>query len=173
MPAVLAVTVLSAAHLWVGRIYTVASGSMAPTLAPDERVLVDLRARDDIRRGDVVLVDVSNTWTVLGGGRATVVKRVIGLPGERITCCDRKGRLSVDGVALAEPYLAAGGPGPAYDVVVPSGRVWLLGDDRERSRDARDHLGSPGGGTVSMDDVIGRAVAVVWPPARALARPAG
>ena len=57
---------------------------------------------------------------------------------------------------MDEPYLAPGGHGPEFEVVVPAGRLWLLGDDREDSLDSRDHLGSPGGGSVEAESVQGR-----------------
>jgi signal peptidase I len=172
--AVLVAVALGAAYLWLGRIYHVSSASMEPTLESGDRILVSLRG--DIQRGDIVVVDVRNTWAVRGGGDATVVKRVVGLPGDRVVCCDDDGAITVSGEPLAEPYLADGYKdiaGLSYDVVVPPDRLWLLGDSRANSRDARDHLGSPGGGTVSTDDVVGRAIAVVWPPVRALDRQAG
>ncbi|MGH9251545.1 MAG: signal peptidase I [Acidimicrobiales bacterium] len=170
----LAVLVLLAAYLWVGRIYTVSAGSMSPTLHPGDRVLATRIGLGDLRRGDVVVVDVSGTWAQPGSEEdATVVKRIVGLPGERVECCDAQDRITVDGEPLEEPYLGPGGPGPSFDVVVPAGRLWLLGDDREGSLDSRDHLGSPGGGSVGADAVQGRVVVVAWPPVSRVERPAG
>jgi signal peptidase I len=170
----LAVMALLAAYLWVGRIYTVTTGSMTPTLQPGDRVLAVRIGLDDLRRGDVVVVDVRSTWArPESEDDPTVVKRIVGLPGERVACCDAQGRVTVDGAPLDEPYLAPGGPGPDFEVVVPAGRLWLLGDDREDSLDSRDHLGSPGGGGVGADSVQGRVVAVAWPPVSRVERPAG
>lgn len=165
------VALLVASHLWVARVYAVSSGSMVPTLDAGERVLVSLLGRDDVRRGDLVVAEVSSTWGAHDPGAGTVLKRVVGLPGERVACCDDSGRLTVDGRPLDEPYLADGAGDP-FDVVVPDGRLWLLGDDRVSSRDSRHHLGSPGGGSVATSAVVGRVIAVVWPPVRALERPA-
>ncbi|MGH8824520.1 MAG: signal peptidase I [Jiangellaceae bacterium] len=172
-PVALAVVAVLAAYLWVGRLYTVTTASMAPTLQPADRVLAVRIGLDDLRRGDVVVVDVRSTWARPGSDDdPTVVKRIVGLPGERVSCCDARGRVTVDGDPLDEPYLAPGGPGPVFDVVVPAGRLWLLGDDREDSLDSRDHLGSTGGGSVGLDAVQGRVVAVAWPPVSRVERPA-
>jgi signal peptidase I len=164
---------VAAAYLWLGRVYYVSSASMAPTLEAGERILVSIPARSDIQRGDIVVVDVRTTWASTGEVGSTVVKRVIGLPGEQVSCCTPDGAVSIDGEPLDEPYVHTDDRGPHYDIVVPAGRVWLLGDDRGNSKDSRDHLGSPGSGTVSTDDVIGRAIAVIWPPVQALPRSAG
>ena len=167
--------------------FSIPSGSMAPTLRPGERVLVskpDVRG-GDVRRGDVVVFDGAGTFAPsaerpeglarLGAGAAALlgarpgevdfVKRVVGLPGERIACCDAQGRLSVDGEPLEEPYLPAGEAPSAlrFDVEVPPGRLWVMGDNRSDSADSRAHLGSPGGGTVAVDDVVGRVLLVTWP----------
>ncbi|MGH8776800.1 MAG: signal peptidase I [Jiangellaceae bacterium] len=160
----LAALVVVAAYAWIGRIYTVTTGSMRPTLEPGERVLVSRVGRDDVRRGDVVVVDVRGTWARAGSDDdPTVVKRVVGLPGESVACCDARGRVTVDGEPLDEAYLSPGGVGAPFDMVVPAGRLWLLGDDRDNSVDSRDHLGAPGGGSVQVEAVQGRVVAVLWP----------
>ena len=170
---------------FVVQTFSIPSDSMSPALRPGERVLVWRVAAQDVQRGDVVVFDGTGTFAdappepeglaraggavaqLLGfrPGESDYVKRVVGLPGERITCCDEQGRLLVDGVPLDEPYLH---PGDApsdveFDIEVPDGRLWLMGDHRSDSVDSRSHLGSPGGGTVSLDDVIGRVVAVTWP----------
>lgn len=163
----LVVAVVAASYSWLGRIYAVPSGSMRPALEPGDRIVVSRLDRTDVRRGDVVVVDVGSTWAAAAvPSPRTVVKRVIGLPGERVTCCDAAGRLSIDGVVLDEPYAALDPSGPPFDVVVPAGRVWLMGDARADSTDSRHHLGSPGGGSVPVGAVQGRVVAVVWPPSR-------
>ncbi|PPK98525.1 signal peptidase I [Kineococcus xinjiangensis] len=167
--------------------FSIPSGSMSPTLQSGERVLVsriDTRG-GDVRRGDVVVFDGAGTFAPSPGeptglarvgagagallgfrpGEVAFVKRVVGLPGEHVVCCDDDGRITVDGRPLQEPYLSAGeSPSESpFDVVVPPGRLWLMGDHRSASADSRAHLGRPGGGTVSVDDVIGRVVLVTWP----------
>lgn len=137
------------------------SGSMAPTLSAGDQVLV-LRL-GGVSRGDVVLARPGGAW-----GEQAVVKRVLGVGGDRLTCCDDEGRLVRNGEPVDEPYLAEGGPASAFDfdVEVPDGRVWLMGDDRAVSIDSRSHLGHPGGGMVQESDVVGRMVVRYWPPGR-------
>jgi signal peptidase I len=174
VPVAVAALVLIGSYVWLGRVYTVSTASMRPTLQAGDRVLVNRIDRDDVRRGDVVVVDVRGTWAEPGSNDdRTVVKRVVGLPGERIACCDPEGRVTADGRPLDEPYLAGQDAGAEFEAVVPAGRLWLMGDDRATSQDSRDHLGAPGGGSVPVDAIEGRVVAVVWPPAQAVDRPAG
>ena len=97
-----------------------------------------------------------------------LVKRIIGLPGDRVTCCDDGGRLTVNGVSVDEPYLAPGmHPSDiAFDIMVPEGGLWLMGDNRSNSRDSRAHLGDPGGGIVPIASVEGKAVLILFPIGR-------
>ena len=94
------------------------------------------------------------------------IKRVVGLPGDRVTCCDDTGRVTVNGFALDERAYLYPGDAPSavrFDVVVPTGRLWLMGDHRGSSQDSRSLLGEPGGGMVPQSRVLGRAFVVVWP----------
>jgi signal peptidase I len=95
-------------------------------------------------------------------------KRVIGLPGDHVVCCDAAGRITVNDRPLEEPYVMNGdAPSTtAFDVVVPSGRLWVMGDHRSDSADSRAHLGDPGGGTVPVDRVVGKVVGRFWPLGR-------
>lgn len=172
VPAVVAAALcLAVVHTTAFRLTTVASDSMAPTLAAGDRAVVALWHGGVPGRGAVVVADVGGTWAP-AGGTTTVVKRVVGLPGERVACCDPAGRVLVDGTALTEAYLPAGSPpGEPFDVVVPAGRLWLMGDARAVSRDSRDALGAPGGGSIAVHRVVGTVVAVAWPPARWSGRP--
>ena len=154
-------------RLLVAQAFVIPSASMEPLLQPGDRVVV---SRADywaapVGRGDVVVFDGEGLFDESEGD---FVKRVIGLPGERVTCCDPRGRITVDGVPLNEPYVF-GDDVPSeleFDVEVPAERLWLMGDHRSDSADSRAHLGDPGGGMVPVDRVIGRVVAVAWPPAR-------
>jgi signal peptidase I len=92
-----------------------------------------------------------------------LIKRVIGLPGDHVVCCDDHGRVTVNGVALEEPYVHPGDrpSDKPFDVRVPAGQLWVMGDHRAASEDSRFK------GFVPLDDVTGRAMAVVWPFSRA------
>jgi signal peptidase I len=172
--------------------FVIPSASMRPLLQVGDRVLVsrlDYRL-GEVRRGDVIVfngegvfdppADGSGSVLAAAGrsvagalgapvGESDYVKRAIGLPGERIVCCDVAGAITVDGRALPEPYLATKGAasGMRFDIRVPAGRLWVMGDNRDDSGDSRAHLGDPGGGTVPLDHVVGRVVTVWWPWGRA------
>ncbi|OMH37169.1 signal peptidase I [Tersicoccus sp. Bi-70] len=187
---VLAVVLLTCLlRAFVLEVYTIPSASMEPGLIPGDRIAVARVGVQPYHRGDVVVFDgrgsldpyrsTAPAWQqALAGagqflglvGSPTVhVKRIIGLPGDHVTCCGTGGRLTVDGRPVTEPYLAAGTAPSAtrFDVVVPEGSVWLLGDNRGDSYDSRSLLGAPGGGMVAMDRIIGTPVARVWPLDRA------
>ena len=183
--------------LWLD-VYYIPSESMEPTLEGGDRILVsrtDFQS-DPIRRGDIVVFDGRGTfaplnsgkgpladsvaaagqWLGLAGSDTTYVKRVIGLPGDKVVCCDTAGHVTVNGEPLDEPYLFPGDAASkqAFSAIVPEGRLWLLGDHRSLSADSRSLLGAPGGGMVPVDRVIGRPVQIIWPLDRfaAVPRPA-
>jgi signal peptidase I len=167
--------------------FSIPSVSMEPTLHVGDRVLVNKLSYDlgDVQRGQVIVFDGAGSFVPedgesglfsrmlgaigLNNGEDDYVKRVIGLPGDRVACCDTQGRLTVNGVPLDERYLfPLDLPSrDRFDVLVPPGRVWVMGDHRSRSADSRAHLADPGGGTVPLDKIVGRAVAIVWPLGRA------
>ena len=173
--------------------FFVPSGSMEPTIEPGDRILVNkLVSGDEVQRGDVVVFDGTTTFgaadrsphesdgvigrTLAGAaslvgvdlGEQDFVKRVVGLPGDHVVCCDPGGRLTVNSVPVQEDYLFPGDVASdlTFDVVVPAGRLWVMGDHRSDSADSRAHLGDPGGGTVRTADVIGRAAVTFWPLGR-------
>ncbi len=174
--------------------FYIPSGSMEPTLQPDDRILVNkIGVASSMKRGDLVVFDGTRTFaphsvvdsgqpsavgTMMGAmasmlsiqtDQSDYVKRVVGLPGDHVVCCDAKGLITVNDVAVHEQYLYPGDQPSdlTFDVTVPSERVWLMGDHRSDSSDSRAHLGDPGGGMVRLNDVIGRAAVVYWPPSRA------
>ncbi|MGW5331809.1 signal peptidase I [Streptomyces bauhiniae] len=149
---------------FVVRPFEIPSGSMERGLRVGDRVLVNkLAYRFGARpsRGDVVVFDGTGYF-----GHADYVKRVVGVGGDHVVCCDREGRIEVNGRPVDETgflYPGNSASDVPFDVVVPDGRLFLLGDHRARSSDSRDHLGSPGGGMVPVEDVVGRADWIVWP----------
>jgi len=153
---------------FIAQVFSIPSGSMQSTVVPGERVMaekVSYRTRA-VGRGDVVVFDGTGIYAPPVPGAYIFVKRVIGLPGERVACCDASGKLTINGQALDESeYLYNGDVASTFgfDVIVPAGKLWLMGDHRSDSADSRAYLGAPGGGFVPEERVVGRATAVVWP----------
>ena len=144
--------------------FQIPSSSMEQGLRIGDRVLVNklaYRFGSEPQRGDVVVFDGTGYF-----GNADYVKRVVGVGGDHVVCCDKEGRLEVNGRSVDESTFLYPGDSPSdasFDVVVPDGTLFVLGDHRSDSRDSRDHLGSPGGGMIPVDDVIGRADWIAWP----------
>ncbi|KOG10798.1 signal peptidase I [Streptomyces viridochromogenes] len=153
-------------NTFVLRPFEIPSGSMESGLRIGDRVLVNklaYRFGAEPRRGDVVVFDGTGYF-----GDADYIKRVVGVGGDHVVCCDNEGRIQVNGRSVDESTVLYPGDSPStvrFDVVVPDGTLFVLGDHRSASSDSRDHLGSPGGGMVPVDDVIGRADWIVWPTA--------
>ncbi|MCI9887219.1 signal peptidase I [Micrococcales bacterium 31B] len=160
-------------RLFVVTPFVVPSASMQPLLVPGDRLLVYTVGSESVQRGEVIVFDGRDSFAPYKGGEHYFVKRVIGVAGDRVTCCGADGRLLINGVPLDEPYLGraitAANPasGTKFDVQVPEGRLWLLGDNRTNSEDSRAYLGAPGGGFVAVERVTGDARAVYWPRDRA------
>ncbi|WP_042384862.1 signal peptidase I [Streptacidiphilus melanogenes] len=145
------------------RPYAVPTGSMEPTIMAGQTVLAEKVSGGDIGRGDIVVFKDAQ-W-----GNTAMVKRVIGIGGDHVKCCDAQGRVTVNGTPLAETYLdenpTVGRAGPAdeqFSAVVPAGRLWLMGDNRAISEDSRVHLDQLDG-TVPASSVLGRVEGVVFP----------
>ncbi|MBK8756333.1 MAG: signal peptidase I [Actinomycetales bacterium] len=173
--------------------FHIPSGSMEDTLIKDDRVVVGKLTPGPIalQRGDVVVFADPDNWLgevpvkqrtpiqslLIFLGLAPddsdehLIKRVIGLPGDTVACCDVQGRVSVNGVAIVEPYVkpgdTPGGGRPDFSVVVPAGKVWVMGDHRSDSADSRMHDDGTGAlGSVPIDKIHGRALMIVWPLSR-------
>jgi len=166
------------------QMFFVPSASMNPELVEEDRILVEKISMWDggVERGDVVVFEDPGGWlgatpeptgfqellSLLGlypeGGH--LVKRVIAVGGERVVCCDKQGRLTVDGAPLDEREYLRTGTAPSqkqFDVVVPEDAVWVMGDNRSNSQDSRFHLSDPGKGSVPVDNVVGKVWGIVWP----------
>ncbi|MFF2010808.1 signal peptidase I [Streptomyces sp. NPDC058195] len=147
--------------------YTVPTQSMTPTVHSGDRVLAERIDGAAVRRGDVV-VFTDPAW-----GDMPMVKRVVGIGGDKIACCGKDGRLTVNGKPLDEPYLQNKDRASAEDFTaqVPEGQLFLLGDDRTASLDSRVHLEDAGKGSVPRDAVQARVDAIAWPMNGMVERP--
>ncbi|MEU9991873.1 signal peptidase I [Streptomyces sp. NPDC048045] len=136
---------------------TMSGGSMTPTYKEGDRIIWEHVDGGEVRRGDVVMFRAPQSYGVEG----LLMKRVIGVGGDRVACCTTVGsqeRVTVNGKPVEEPYVYREDPDGVhrpYDVKVPRGRLFLLGDYRANSQDSRFHLDDQGG-TVSVDAVQGR-----------------
>jgi signal peptidase I len=179
---------------FLAQAFYIPSGSMQNTLAIGDRVMVNKLAPGpfDLDRGDIVVFVDPGGWlgelppdsrpewqqtmtevlTFVGllpqDAGHHLIKRLIGLPGDTVECCDDAGQLTVNGQPIEEPYLKPGtNPSDVeFTAEVPAGKIWVMGDNRSNSEDSRAHLGEPGGGMVPIKNVVGRAFVVLWPAER-------
>ncbi|HEX6525432.1 MAG TPA: signal peptidase I [Streptosporangiaceae bacterium] len=178
---------------WALQPFFIPSSSMEKTLEINDRVLVNKLVYDfrGIDRGDIVVFNGQGSWDPgtpppsatsfpafldnlagmfgLGSPGDVYVKRVIGLPGDHVACCDSQGRVTVNGVPLSEGSYLYPGDVPSmtrFNITVPTNSLWVMGDHRYVSDDSRGHVGDPGGGTVPESAVIGRAFVIIWPASR-------
>lgn len=148
--------------------FVIPSNSMEQTLQVGDRVVVNHTAYwfNPVVAGDLV---VFNGRDSLSTEDKDFVKRVVGTAGDRVTCCDSNGMITINGEPLNESSYLYPGDSPSdfeFDVQVPDGKLWVLGDHRSESADSRTQLGAPGGGFVSTSQVKGQVIAILWPPSR-------
>ena len=183
MLVVVAVVLAALIKAFLVQAFYVPSQSMSPTLAPDDRILVEKPSywAGGPERGDIVVFADPGGWlgalpeqTTLQKGLSAIgllptgghlVKRVIATGGETVACCDPDGKLLIDGRSLDEPYLpAAVRPSRIeFKATVPEGYIWVMGDNRSDSEDSRFHQDDPGKGFVPVEDVVGKTFVIVWP----------
>ncbi|MET0734023.1 MAG: signal peptidase I [Microbacterium sp.] len=194
----IAVLVSFLVKTFVVRSFYIPSASMEDTLLINDRIFVDeITPRfGGYERGDIVvfrdpggwlppsteparppLIEAVDWLLSLVGLSAPdsddhLVKRIIGLPGDHVVCCNAIGQITVNGVPIDEtgyiklPGGEAAASGDAFDVTVPEGSLWVLGDNRYRSKDSRYNTDQPGKGFVPVDNVVGRAFVITWPLSR-------
>ncbi|MDO5746923.1 MAG: signal peptidase I [Actinomycetaceae bacterium] len=171
--------------------FIIPSQSMEDTLQVNDRVLVSklVPSMRQINRGDIIVFEDAHNWLqtppdhspfsyikealiALGlrpdDSENHLIKRVIGLPGDHVQCCDGDGSIVVNGVSVKEPYIK---PGVApseipFDVYLPADKLWVMGDNRANSGDSRYHLDDSDKGFVDVNDVTGRAFVIMWPFSR-------
>ncbi len=175
------------------RSFYIPSASMEQTLLENDRIIVNQLQPDlaPLEHGDVVVFRDPGGWLtpkveperpaivefvdgVLGFIGLTapdsndhLIKRIIGLPGDTVVCCNDFGQVSVNGVPLDEPYINVPDGAPAsgvdFEVTVPDDSLWVMGDNRNNSRDSRYNTEGPTDGFVPIENVVGKAVVITWP----------
>lgn len=176
------------------RSFYIPSASMENTLLINDRIIVNelVPKAIAVQHGDVVVFTDPGGWleeqpnvprngfvaavdwvmSVVGlsapDSNDHLIKRVIGLPGDTVACCNAFGQMTVNGIPLVEPYvkLPVGITKVSandFSVTVPKNSLWVMGDNRYDSADSRLHVTGPTKGFVPMDDVVGRAFVITWP----------
>ena len=171
--------------------FFIPSGSMENTLQVQDRVAVNKLPfiSKNINRGDVVVFRDPANWLpepfssgenrivakikeglVLVGvlpnpTKQYLVKRVIGVAGDRVICCSKSGKLTINGKEATEPYIFAGNKVSEMDfnITVPEDKIWVMGDHRSASADSRYHQDDVNNGFVPVSRITGRAYAIIWP----------
>jgi len=171
--------------------FYIPSPSMEPMFIKNDRILVQKVSYwgdKGPKRGDIVVFKDPGQWLnesetrtasnpITKGLEAVglypsgghLVKRVIGIGGDRVICCNKQGQITVNGIALDEREYLLKDAKPSevpFNVLVPAGHLWVMGDNRAESADSRAHMGGPGGGFVPVENVVGRACCVIWPSDR-------
>jgi signal peptidase I len=171
--------------------FYIPTGSMENTLQIGDRIAGNKFGAlfSEVKRGEVVVFGDPDNWlgqvqqtddpkllALIKSGLITVgvlpdpakqylIKRVIGVGGDNVTCCDAEGKLQVNGVSINEPYIYSGDkPSETkFNVDVPEGFLWVMGDHRAASADSRYQPDSANEGMVPLSKVVGRATFIVWP----------
>jgi len=171
--------------------FYIPSGSMENTLQVNDRVAVNKVPfiSKSINRGDVVVFRDPDNWLpepYTGDGnkylakikegfvavgvlpnpaKQYLVKRVIGVAGDKVECCAKSKKLIINGVEIDEPYIFAGNSpsDTKFNVTVPEGKVWVMGDHRGASADSRFHQDDINQGMVPTSKVTGRVIGIIWP----------
>ncbi|MBW6437904.1 signal peptidase I [Actinoplanes hulinensis] len=186
LPILLGVAILVAflVRAFVLQTFYIPSPSMQHTLELWDRVLVNKLVYDfrEPRRGEIIVFKAPTAWQS-GADGEDFIKRVIGQPGDNVVCCDQQQRLVINGKSLDEPYVYVEADGTRnqvadqnFDITVPEGRLWVMGDHREASGDSLEHYEQSGAAdeagkiqdaTIPADSVVGRAFTIFWPVSRA------
>lgn len=194
---VVAVLISVVIKTFLVRSFYIPSSSMENTLQVYDRIIVNQLVPDvvELERGDVVVFQdpggwlpaqepeprapfvAAVDWVLAAVGLSApdsndhLIKRVIGLPGDEVACCNSFGQMSVNGVALDEPYLKL--PDRVtkvskddFAVTVPEGSLWVMGDNRYNSCDSRCNASGSSEGFVPIENVVGRAIVISWPTER-------
>ncbi|NEE03658.1 signal peptidase I [Phytoactinopolyspora halotolerans] len=184
----LSLIIATVVRIFLVQAFLIPSESMQDTLLVGDRVMVSKISMHfgDVERGDVVVFEDPDNWlrrqpesdggvgdSIKGffefvgvlpdDSEGHLIKRVIGIGGDTVECCDDDGRITINGVAIDESHYLYPGDEPAqedFSVTVPEGELFVLGDHRSNSGDSRFN------GSFSEDLVVGKAFAVVWPISR-------
>jgi len=180
LPILLGVAILVAVlvRAFVLQTFYIPSPSMEHTLNVWDRVLVNKLVYDfrEPRRGEIVVFKAPSDWQS-GTEGEDFIKRIIGVGGDHIVCCDDQERLMINGHSLDEPFIytdADGKQDPAadqkFDITVPKDRLWVMGDHRSASGDSLEHWEQTENieeATIKADSIVGRAFTIFWPVGRA------
>ncbi|MBF0671128.1 MAG: signal peptidase I [Salinibacterium sp.] len=179
------------------RSFYIPSSSMENTLQIYDRIIVNQLVPDvvELNRGDIIVfqdpggwlaptpqeerspVVEAVDWVLAAVGLSApdsndhLIKRVIGLPGDEVACCNTFGQMSVNGIPLDEPYLklperVTKVAKDDFAVTVPDDALWVMGDNRYNSCDSRCNATGPSKGFVPLENVVGRAIVISWPTDR-------
>ena len=180
LPILLGVAILVAVlvRAFVLQTFYIPSPSMEHTLNVLDRVLVNKLVYDfrDPKRGEIIVFKAPTEWQS-GAEGEDFIKRIIGVPGDRVVCCDAQQRLVINGQSLDEPFIyrdADGTQDPAadskFDITVPADRLWVMGDHRSQSGDSLEHYEETKDitkSTIQESSIVGRAFTIFWPLSRA------